>query len=102
MSKPGAAKGVKNRASSSAASRVAVKGPTPAGRVIILDNEVGLALPGNANLVIRNVFGTPLYEGIAVHLDVSNPTNLVSQIIEGLGVGFTNANPWANIRLNEE
>ena len=63
---------------------------------------MGLALSGNANLVIRNVFGTPLNTNSPVHLDISNSSNHVAQIIEALGTSFTNANPWANIRLNQE
>ena len=65
----------------------------------LIDNRWGLRMDGSANLVIRNVVGTPLATNAAAHFQINGPSNQVAEILQNLGGTFTNSNPWANIRL---
>gem|GEM_PF-3596292 len=62
-----------------------------------IDNELGLEVLGTGNFIVRNCFGTPLATN-GVHSFIMDD-NQAAQILENMGSSFTNANPWANIRL---
>ncbi len=67
----------------------------------VVDNSRGIKVDGTGNLVIRNCVGTPLNTNNPTHFDIA-PGNQYAEILENLGSAFTNANPWANIRLTDE
>ncbi len=67
----------------------------------LIDNNIGLQVLGVGNFIIRNGVGTPLNTNSPVHFVIAD-SNQCAQILENLGTSFTNANPWANIRLTPE
>ncbi len=67
----------------------------------VIDNTMGIEVTGQGNFIIRNGVGTPLETNSPTHFNIIEG-NQYAKILENMGSGFTNNNPWANVRLTIE